>query len=69
MTDKEALPSMTEKHEAANSVSEVDDKARDSASSQGTSDFDPNSYHEHNAGRLVVDPECVTLCAPYLAVE
>ncbi len=61
MSDKEALAT-TEKQEATNSVSEVDHKAHDSGSSQEGSDFDPYTYHEHNAGRLVVDPEYVT-CA------
>ncbi|TFK90089.1 MFS general substrate transporter [Polyporus arcularius HHB13444] len=56
MSDKEALAT-TEKQEATNSVSEVDHKAHDSGSSQDGSDFDPYTYHEHNAGRLVVDPE------------
>ncbi len=45
-----------EKHEVTNSVSEIDEKGRDTASHDG-SEFDLVAYHEHNAGRLVVDPE------------
>ncbi|KAI0711544.1 MFS general substrate transporter [Earliella scabrosa] len=56
MADKEAAAPMEEKREAANSVSEVDEKGRETASHDG-SEFDLVSYHEHNAGRLVVDPE------------
>ncbi|KAI0746560.1 MFS general substrate transporter [Daedaleopsis nitida] len=52
-----ALPT-NEKHEAANSVSEVDEKGHDRQSpSQASAEFDPVTYHEHNAGRLVIDPE------------
>ncbi|KAI0826521.1 MFS general substrate transporter [Trametes gibbosa] len=46
------------KNGATNSVEEVSEKLhdRDSSSNAG-SDFDLVAYHEHNAGRLVVDPE------------
>ena len=47
---------VSEKQEGANSVSEVDEKGRETASHDG-SEFDLVAYHEHNAGRLVVDPE------------
>nr|ANC28061.1 major facilitator superfamily [Polyporus umbellatus] len=55
MTDKIENLSTVEKNEATNSVSEVEERGRD-ASLDG-SEFDLLSYHEHNAGRLVVDPE------------
>ncbi|EIW55925.1 MFS general substrate transporter [Trametes versicolor FP-101664 SS1] len=44
------------KNDATNSVDEVDEKG-DKASSQAESEFNIFTYHEHNAGRLVVDPE------------
>ena len=58
MTDQEATAATNEKH----SLSEVDEKTRDGQSpSQDGADFDPVTYHEHNAGRLVVDPEYALL--------
>ncbi|OJT14824.1 hypothetical protein TRAPUB_8618 [Trametes pubescens] len=45
------------KNDATNSVDEVDEKQGDKASSQAESEFNIYTYHEHNAGRLVVDPE------------
>ena len=45
------------KNETTNSIHEVDEKGRDHASSQTGSEFDLFAYHEHNAGRLVIDPE------------
>ena len=69
MADKEAAAPMEEKREAANSVSEVDEKGRETASHDG-SEFDLVSYHEHNAGRLVVDPECaLSLVVRLLVLE
>ena len=50
---------MSEKHDAAQSINEVEEKNRDQASSQEGSELDLVAYHEHNAGRLVVDPESV----------
>lgn len=64
MTEKEAMAAMAEKHEATNSVSEVDEKANDrETTSQASSEFDLLAYHEHNAGRLVIDPEYVSVVA------
>ncbi|KAH9855655.1 MFS general substrate transporter [Lenzites betulinus] len=47
------------KNGATNSVEEVAEKLhdKDASSSNAESEFDLVSYHEHNAGRLVVDPE------------
>ncbi|KAI0634985.1 MFS general substrate transporter [Trametes polyzona] len=46
------------KHDASNSMEEVDEKVPEKETASGTeSEFDLNSYHEHNAGRLVIDPE------------
>ena len=66
MSDHEATAAaMAEKHDATHSVSEVDEKGRDREStSQDGSEFDLLAYHEHNAGRLVVDPEYVILFGP-----
>ncbi|KAM5530976.1 hypothetical protein V8D89_015358 [Ganoderma adspersum] len=48
----------TEKHDSENAVLDVDVKDRDKDStSQGDDQFDFSSYYDHNAGRLVVDPE------------
>ncbi|EJF58944.1 MFS general substrate transporter [Dichomitus squalens LYAD-421 SS1] len=53
--------STDEKHVQDPSVSEVDEKGRGPQESTSQvdvgSEFDLVSYHEHNAGRLVVDPE------------
>ena len=61
MADKDASNNATatmEKNDATLSVNEVDEKPRgDRASSQAGSELDLVAYHEHNAGRLVVDPE------------
>ncbi|KAH9941295.1 MFS general substrate transporter [Epithele typhae] len=54
MADKSAQDASVEKQEMTQSVSEVNEKG---ASSQAGSEFDLVNYHEHNAGRLVVDPE------------
>ena len=35
-----------------------DEKARVRGSVESGSEIDLLSYHEHNAGRLVIDPEC-----------
>ena len=53
MTDKETAT--MEKQEATHSMSEADEKGRDG--SPDGSEFDLLAYHDHNAGRLVVDPE------------
>ncbi|KAI0658997.1 MFS general substrate transporter [Cubamyces menziesii] len=46
------------KHDTSHSVEDVDEKLRDKDTSSDTStEFDFVSYHESNAGRLVVDPE------------
>ncbi|KAH9896672.1 MFS general substrate transporter [Cubamyces lactineus] len=46
------------KHDTSHSVEDVDEKSRDKDTSSDTStEFDFVSYHESNAGRLVVDPE------------
>ena len=48
------------KHDTSHSVEDVDEKSRDKDTSSDTStEFDFVSYHESNAGRLVVDPEYV----------
>lgn len=52
-------------------VSDVGDKEGDATASDGSEShealLDLTQYHEHNAGRLVVDPEYVTLSQmPYL---
>ena len=58
MAEKDASNIATmEKNDAAQSVNEVEEKGRDRASSQAGSEIDLVAYHEHNAGRLVVDPE------------
>ncbi|KAI0367217.1 MFS general substrate transporter [Pilatotrama ljubarskyi] len=50
--------SMTDvKNAATNSVEDVDEKLQDKDSSHAGSEFDLVSYHENNAGRLVIDPE------------
>ena len=51
--------STDEKHVQNTSVDEVDEKGQDKqeSTSQDGSEIDLVSYHEHNAGRLVVDPE------------
>ena len=58
MSDHDTSQAVTmEKNETTNSIHEVDEKSRDRASSQTGSEFDLFAYHEHNAGRLVIDPE------------
>ena len=53
--------SMIEKVEATNTVLEVDQSSRGREGySQDDSDFDVIAYQEHNAGRLVIDPEYVS---------
>lgn len=48
----------TEKHDSENAILDVDVKDRDKEStSQADDQFDFASYYDHNAGRLVVDPE------------
>ena len=51
--------STDEKHVQNASVNDVDEKSQDKqeSTSQDGSEIDLVSYHEHNAGRLVVDPE------------
>ncbi|CDO73900.1 hypothetical protein BN946_scf185016.g57 [Trametes cinnabarina] len=44
------------KNDVSHSAESVDEKTHDNSSTAG-SEFDFVSYHEHNAGRLVVDPE------------
>ncbi|KAI0777512.1 MFS general substrate transporter [Trametes elegans] len=47
------------KHGGTGSVEDVEEKLqdKDTASSHAGSEFDLVAYHEHNAGRLVIDPE------------
>ena len=59
MAEKDAsnVATMDKNDAARDSVNEVEEKGRDRASSQAGSEIDLVAYHEHNAGRLVVDPE------------
>ena len=55
--DSSNVATMDKNDAARDSVNEVEEKGRDRASSQAGSEIDLVAYHEHNAGRLVVDPE------------
>ena len=59
MAEKDAsnVATMDKNDPTRDSVNEVEEKGRDRASSQAGSEIDLVAYHEHNAGRLVVDPE------------